>query len=228
MKNKMIILLLVLITSLIFVGCGEKDLVDNDCVLTYKEMQKLSRVIKRKTEDKNPETTDEGNICGFIGKYNEAYVILIPSGGGIPEGRDYNVGGYDFWEPNPVLISVYYKNKVYSLSEAYEKKILSDENIKDIYNKYIKPDFYHYVLYSPDPEYQKRSLYGKGYYYYINIKEIPYILVANEDFSKVCYLSRNTSDDNQIIVDIYDEKSLITEEQILILEKYIPIIPKNN
>ena len=81
---------------------------------------------------------DDCGIHAFLGEYNGAYVCAIErvlDGGPVGLYTDI-VAGYEFIVSGTFRIDVYYKGDFYFLLEAYEKGILSKENIENIYNKY--------------------------------------------------------------------------------------------
>lgn len=79
-------------------------------------------------------------ICAYYyGNYNEYEVFLTtcPLGGYETSSDIYKIGKYTFVVSAPCIIGVgNNKGEVYNLSEAYNKNILNDNDIEDIYNLY--------------------------------------------------------------------------------------------
>lgn len=219
--KKIIIFLLIFIISL--TGCNTQKVKDCTDVFTIKEAKKISNQLL-KIEKNNSNETQRANIKLYIGEYNEAYVIVIQGPGGIPEGRNYVINGYQFHEHPYDLLIVFYKNDIYSLKEAYELSVISREDLDEIYLKYTKPRSTYMLIYSPYDEYEDQFLLGNKYDYIINSKDIPYIIASNNDGSIIDYWYYDSAKMDDAWVNVRSSESLITEEQKEILRKYIPSI----
>lgn len=221
MKKIVIFILLIFIISL--TGCNNEKIKDCDDVFTIKEAKKISNMLLKIAKDNSIEI-HFANIKSYIGEYNKSYVIVINGPGGIPEGRIYEVGGYEFHEhPYDVLIVVY-GNDIFSLKEAYDLSLISKEDLDEIYIKYTKPRSTYMLIYSPYDDFKGQFLLGNKYNYIINSKDIPYIIASNNDGSIIDYWYYDDVKMDDIWIDVRSKESLITDEQKVILSKYIPSI----
>ena len=119
----------------------------NNCGTNKNELCGLPRRIYNKIQERYisdviKSTEDDFIIDGYFGKFNDAYVVHI---------RELNVdcpadvidplkvAGSSFFLSCNEDILVYYKGELYGLKTAYNKKLLSEDDIKIIdveYDKY--------------------------------------------------------------------------------------------
>lgn len=121
----------------------------NNCGTNKNELCGLPRRIYNKIQEgyinditEGRKTEDDFIIDGYFGKFNDAYVVHI---------RELNVdcpltildplkvAGSSFFLSCDEDILVYYKGELYGLKTAYNKKLLSEDDIKIIdveYDKY--------------------------------------------------------------------------------------------
>ncbi len=119
----------------------------NNCGTNKNELCGLPRRIYNKIQEKYisdviKSTEDDFIIDGYFGKFNDAYVVHIsilnvdcPDGVKDP----LKVAGSSFFLNCTENILVYYKGELYGLKTAYNKKLLSEDDIKIIdveYDKY--------------------------------------------------------------------------------------------
>ena len=118
----------------------------NNCGTNKNELCGLPRRIYNKIQERYisdyEKTEDDFIIDGYFGKFNDAYVVHIrilnvycPD-----DVRDpLKVAGSSFFLHCDEDILVYYKGELYGLKTAYNKKLLSEDDIKIIdveYDKY--------------------------------------------------------------------------------------------
>lgn len=118
----------------------------NNCGTNKNELCGLPRRIYNKIQDRYisdyEKTEDDFIIDGYFGKFNDAYVvhILILNVYCPDDVRDpLKVAGSSFFLDCDEKILVYYKGELYGLKTAYNKKLLSEDDIKIIdveYDKY--------------------------------------------------------------------------------------------
>ena len=84
------------------------------------------------------------SICDLInsidyhyGTYGGAVVFEDYSVEALQVVSEKFVAGYYFYSPNAYIMDVWYMGRTYSLSEAYYKGLLCEDDIEDIYNQYI-------------------------------------------------------------------------------------------
>lgn len=87
-------------------------------------------------------TKDDVVILNYLGEYSGAYVAIIDGDESpIPELKGQTVGGYRFYYNDirrSEYVSVYYNNKYSTLKSAYEEGIISDDDLKEIYDEFQK------------------------------------------------------------------------------------------
>lgn len=235
MKKSILIILLLLIFTFIS-GCNKYKIKDNENILTVKEAEKISeglekyfsKKVGREEIEKYPMLYE--CISGFITEYDGIYVFITPGGGGIPEGNLLTIGNYSFVLSPTDTIYVYNKGEIYVLSDAYEKHVIDDEMLKEIIYRYENENKIKKYsscdcckLYSSNGSIY--SLLTDGYTMVLNIKEIPYTIVSNDDGSKLKYID-NISFANHKCEDVLGKNSILTEDEVEILKKYIPSLNK--
>ena len=118
----------------------------NNCGTNKNELCGLPRRIYNKIQERYisdyEKTEDDFIIDGYFGKFNDAYVVHIyelmvrcPDNVRDP----LKVAGSSFFLSCDEDILVYYKGELYGLKTAYNKKLLSEDDIKIIdveYDKY--------------------------------------------------------------------------------------------
>ncbi len=92
-------------------------------------------------EEKDFISAHIGDSYEYYGMYGNCYIRYSGTGDGVAQRE--KVGNYTFEYQSGAGIEVYYVDKFYSLSEAYEKGYVSDIDLSDIYKyhtgaKYIK------------------------------------------------------------------------------------------
>ena len=121
----------------------------NNCGTNKNELCGLPRRIYNKIQEgyinditEGRKTEEEFIIDGYFGKFNDAYVVhiyeLMVMCPAIPI-DPLEVAGSSFFLDCDENILVYYKGELYGLKTAYNKKLLSEDDIKIIdveYDKY--------------------------------------------------------------------------------------------
>lgn len=148
--KKIILVFISLMFIMCLVACGEK----NKCTVNFfsdgKSDIKISEDMQEKIKSKyvseyllkynENASIDEVHIDKFYGVYNNAYVLIMSN-----DYVEYRTAityevilTYRFQYSNSNKIKVFYEDSFYSLTSAYLNKILSDEDIREIYKKFIK------------------------------------------------------------------------------------------
>ena len=87
-------------------------------------------------------TKEDIVILNYLGEYNGAHVAITKGNlSQIPEDKGSYVAGYGFYyndSSRRELVSVHYNNKRYDLETAYEEGIISDDDLKEIYDEFQK------------------------------------------------------------------------------------------
>ena len=87
-------------------------------------------------------TKDDVVILNYLGEYNGAHVAITKGNSSqVPEDKGSYVAGYGFYyndSSRRELVSVHYNNKRYDLETAYEEGIISDDDLKEIYDEFQK------------------------------------------------------------------------------------------
>lgn len=153
--TKIISIIMVLILLLgAFVGCGDQ----NSTTLSDKQKQEIEEDWF-KIEGKPIEWWDFENEqyegARYYGRYNGYHIIFMESISMTGDEGMRPVGEFLFHHPDNFQIYAYKNGKFYSLSEAYEKGLLKEKQIQEIYDthwhkyqKQVYPVFYerHEVL----------------------------------------------------------------------------------
>jgi hypothetical protein len=120
-------------------ACYEKNLIFDEIKNVY--CQTYNRVYTNYENQQYNQTNNyTPRITNFFGKFDEAYVFY--NTGHILDmiecrKRDEVINDLNFKYPQSGNIIVFYKNKIYSLKEAYDKKIISNESLLEIKNLHI-------------------------------------------------------------------------------------------
>ena len=231
---KKILIVVMLLTSILLYGCNRNRIKDDTNVLTIKEAEMIGEaLIKRFGEDAvNEYSRSFGSISGYITEFNGIYIFIKPSAGGIPEGDVLTIGDYTFRESPSDCILVYYDKNIYSLSEAYNQKVIDDQMLGEIVERYtngrVSKSLLYSIIYSVDKSID--SFFSNGYTNFIVIKEIKYPIITNNDGSKIVYEHVDSDniweEDAYRWIDVKSEISLITDEDIELLKEYIPSLNK--
>ena len=231
---KKILIVVMLLTSILLYGCNRNKIKDDTNVLTIKEAEMIGEaLIKHFGEDAvNEYSRSFGSISGYITEFNGIYIFIKPSAGGIPEGDVLTIGDYTFRESPSDCILVYYDKNIYSLSEAYNQKVIDDQMLGEIVERYtngrVSKSLLYSIIYSVDKSID--SFFSNGYTNFIVIKEIKYPIITNNDGSKIVYEHVDSDniweEDAYRWIDVKSEISLITDEDIELLKEYIPSLNK--
>ncbi len=231
---KKFLIVVMLLTSILLCGCNRNRIKDDTNVLTIKEAEMIGEaLIKHFGEDAvNEYSRSFGSISGYITEFNGIYIFIIPGGGGIPEGYVLTIGDYTFRVSVDDCILVYYDKNIYSLSEAYNQKVIDDQMLGEIVERYtnekVPKTLLYSIIYSVDKSID--SFFSNGYTNFIVIKEIKYPIITNNDGSKIVYehidYKNIWEEDAYRWIDVKSEISLITDEDIELLKEYIPSLNK--
>lgn len=134
MKHRSISIILLFIVSAmligVFAGCTETE--SKEYPLTQAELDAINNAWGSGTFAESIE--DVGLLSGteFIyGKYNNS--IVLGWSGMLTEYSEFTVAGYQFEFPRSGGMRVYSQNTIYKVPEAYEKKILTDAQIEELW-----------------------------------------------------------------------------------------------
>lgn len=134
MKHRSISIILLFIVSAmligVFAGCTETE--SKEYPLTQAELDAINNAWGSGTFAESIE--DVGLLSGteFIyGKYNNS--IVLGWSGMLTEYSEFTVAGYKFEFPSSGGMRVYSQNTIYKVPEAYEKKILTDAQIEELW-----------------------------------------------------------------------------------------------
>ena len=231
---KKFLIVVMLLTSILLYGCNRNKIKDDTNVLTIKEAEMIGEaLIKHFGEDAvNEYSRSFGSISGYITEFNGIYIFIIPGGGGIPEGNVLTIGDYTFRVSVDDCILVYYDKNIYSLSEAYNQKVIDDQMLGEIVERYtnekVSKSLLYSIIYSVDKSID--SFFSNGYTNFIVIKEIKCPIITNNDGSKIVYehidYENIWEEDAYRWIDVKSEISLITDEDIELLKEYIPSLNK--
>ena len=231
---KKFLIVVMLLTSILLYGCNRNKIKDDTNVLTIKEAEMIGEALIKHfgEETVNKYSRSFGSISGYITEFNGIYIFIKPSTGGIPEGDVLTIGDYTFRESPSDCILVYYDKNIYSLSEAYNQKVIDDRMLGEIVERYtnekVSKSLLYSIIYSVDKSID--SFFSNGYTNFIVIKEIKCPIITNNDGSKIVYehidYENIWEEDAYRWIDVKSEISLITDEDIELLKEYIPSLNK--
>jgi len=215
--KKLISLLLIL---LIFITRCSQKIKDTPEVFTKKEAIRIIELFEEK------ETGYK--ICGFVGEYNNAYVLNVcyyienKMELGPAAIYDETIGNYKFTMSLDYTLIVVYNEEIYKIKEAYENNIINDNDLEDIHNKYISiPINNYYLIYEEENKNKTYEvLINEKYDCILVISDLPYLFVASNNGKDVVYINFDHTDLSYI--DIKSSESLLSKEEYNILKTYIP------
>lgn len=125
---------------------NNQDLSSDGCTLGEEIADEIKQAYYDENKLEGYKSPDEVVILEYFGNYGDAYVVDMASLALFAAViTTETVDGVDFIYPDTKLLTVYSGGELYTLTQAFEAKLLNHENLVAVHEKYVE---YRPYLYS--------------------------------------------------------------------------------
>ena len=128
MKKLISLLLVICMLCPLFVGCVQKQTVDDELKIEIIEDYLSWSGLKGDLLAADVE-------CTFLGKYGNSVAVYFNSAGAYDVETEETIKGITFTYPDSRVIRIWNNGKFYKISDAYEQELIKKRHIKSIYKE---------------------------------------------------------------------------------------------